>query len=450
MLYIHVALFAILISFSTTSALHWQSITTPPENTATTGGAVACAQDLCYITGGFSGGAPSNQVIVYNVTDKTSSIAIPMITPRGGHSAVIVWSDENTYTVWVIAGQSSKQLGPAAQLPNADVNDDPPGCGQVGLPCPAWASLSEVEFFDPLVGFWQSAPPYVCCTAQESCTDPPQVNCGTIQMDQGVSMLSCVTYKQEIWCFGGVTVIADGPDGDMEFSKLDVVGRLDTANFFRNPPNSVYWNLTQEGTLTEMPMKILQHSVSVYGNNAYINGGSCGTILGNCGTEYPIVPPEEEGHSRNLQDGGRRLQPPPEPFTCDDSKAMTSWASNNTWEFNFVNMTWTKLPDMRFGRCSHGTFVDSKNHLLYSVGGSFSVGEAGPEVEVLDLHNISNGWSRGPLLPQGVQSFAMTTPTFFNSSKSATNEGLIVIGPLGGDAWSQSEQHTLVVGYEGD
>jgi hypothetical protein len=105
---------------------------------------------------------------------------------------------------------------------------------------------------------------------------------------------------------------------------------------------------------------------------------------------------------------------------------------------------------MRFGRCSHGTFVDSKNHLLYSVGGSFSVGEAGPEVEVLDLHNISNGWTRGPLLPQGVQSFAMTTPTYFNSSKSSTNDGIIVIGPLGGDAWSQDEAHSLVIGYEGD
>jgi hypothetical protein len=205
MLYIYVALFAILNSISTISALHWQSITTPPENTATTGGAVACAQDLCYITGGFSQGVPSNQVIVYNVTDKTSSIAIPMITPRGGHSAVIVWSDENTYTVWA-----------------------------------AWNSLPDVEYFDPLVGFWQDAPPYQCCTAEMSCTDPPMVPCGSLQMDHGVSMLSCVTHHREIWCFGGVTVIADGTDGDMEFSKLDVVGKLDTANFFRNPPNSVH------------------------------------------------------------------------------------------------------------------------------------------------------------------------------------------------------------------
>ena len=409
---------------------------------------MACAQDLCYITGGFSGGTPTNEVIIYNVTDKTSSIAIPMITPRGGHSAVIVWSDENTYTVWAIAGQSSKQMGPAAQLPNADMNDDPPGCGQAKgqLPCPAWASLSDVEYFDPQIGFWQAAPPYACCTAQESCTDPPMVSCGTTEMDQGVSMLSCVAYHQEIWCFGGVTVVP-GSDGDFDFSKLSVVGRLDTANFFRSPSNSVYWNLTQEGSLTEMPMHILQHSVSVYGDNAYINGGSCGTVLGNCGTEYPVVPPSQ---SRNLQDGGRRLQPPPAPFSCDDDVPQTVWASNNTWQFNFKNATWTKLPDMRFGRCSHGTFVDSKNHLLYSVGGSFSVGEAGPEVEVLDLHNISNGWTRGPLLPQGVQSFAMTTPTYFNSSKSSTNDGIIVIGPLGGDAWSQDEAHSLVIGYEGD
>lgn len=418
-----------------------------PSPISLTGSSVACAQDLCYVTGGYDvAGNVNDFTASYNVTSDIWDTSIngnmePISAGRGNHASVIVWTSPSTYLVWVIGGQISIESGPQ-QMPNSDPNPDPPGCPN----CPAFLAISDVEYYDPSLGFWQDGPSIECSV-------PPSQQCDLqLGLSNGITKLTCASYGTEIYCMGGLGVRY--PDtGGGEFVPNHNVAYLQTAD-----PNAVWlFSIAADGP-APLPISIFQHSLAIYGSKIYLTGGGCYPIQGNCGdVEFPpSIIRSTKDHQSNQISTIQQSESLNDyiPFNCDDNTVRPggAYASNNTWVFDMANTTngWNILPVfMNHWRCAHGSFVDP-NGFLYVVGGSPTGGQTAPEVEILNLNNISQGWIEGPMLPIESQSFAMSVPTFYNNSRpvGALN-GLVVVGPLMGTTnWHQNLLPISIGGYE--
>ena len=439
---------------SASSSITWRTNYTDAPN-AYTGAALACAEDMCYLTGGFdNSGEVHPSVATFNVSANVWATNLePLSVGRGGHASVVVWSSPTAYTVWVIAGQVSIESGPNMPA-NADPNPNPPGCPN----CPAFLGTSAVEFYDPAVGFWQTGPYFSCSPV------PPEQECTEdLGLSNGMTRLTCAAWGRLIVCLGGLGV--EYPDtGGGDFVPSHNIAILDTTD----PVNNAWYFSVNGGgpmQVPMMPVSVHQAALAVAGSTLFMVGGGCGEVQGNCGGGVPppmagrnwraVARAEAATAARAAAAAAAASSALPTPFNCDTQSLDPNgaWASNNTLTFDANNITAGMVPVpafLTYWRCAHGAAVDPDSGALWVFGGSPVDGQTMPETEVLMLGNVSAGWARGPLLPYPVQNFAYAAPTFFNNSRPAgALGGLVVVGPIGGTtSWGQDLVATVVAGYQ--
>lgn len=307
---------------------------------------MACADDICYVTGGFeatgssrvhfssnvsypSSAVPSDAVLYFNMSDTNSSwVPNPasLTNNRASHGTSIVWSpDGSNYQVYVIGGQTSW-----------DTNDPS-----------TFEPLDTVEYYDPQLGAWQYAH----------------------SLPKPISKLSVASINQTVYAVGGLGFDIPNDDPNGAFVYLKSVYTLDTTQ-----PQSPWQSLTAN----PLPYAVFQASLTSFGSVLFLTGGSCFDQIGIC---EPGAPYKENN---------------PYPPGC------TAWNYQTVISLDTLGLnSWVTLSPLRLPRCTHGSFFDPFSLSLFVAGGAQGQFIVLASVEVLTnvLTNSSSSWSLAPLQP---------------------------------------------------
>jgi hypothetical protein len=329
----------------------WETKTVAPASLV--GASGACADELCYVTGGSTvpqadpGSPPvpvaTDDVWTFNISSGVwAPNTAPLILPRSGHSSVVVWDSPTHYTLWVIGGQQRWD----------DQQSD-------------FSPFVDVEYYDADLGAWQVGPSLPVAT----------------------SRIGCAVVNTTIFCVGGVIVYTD-PSGDTIATVTDTVRSLDTSN----PQGG--WTLR-----FTFPVPVSQAGIAAAGNTIYVAGGTC--FWAQCICEAGVPPalrgPRTGGPALPYADSPSYMLPTGSalPIPCK-SPALTP--SVYMWDTT-TQSGWIGVAPLRLPRCGGGAFFDPLSSRLFYAGGASGSDNVAATVEVFDTRNLTAGWTVAPIQP---------------------------------------------------
>ena len=344
-------LFCSFFAYSVASNYEWIHPLTPSPNSFL-GSSMACADDICYVTGGFqvtgtqnfprytknmpnftypSAAVPSDAVLYFNMSDISSTSTwtpnpASLTDDRACHGSTIVWnSDGSNYLLYVVGGQTSWDTNePSTFIP-----------------------LDTVEYYNPLLGAWQYAH----------------------ALPKPISKLAVAAINQTIYAVGGLGFDTPSDDPNGAFVYLKTVYTLDTTQQPQSP-----W---QPLTSFPLPYAVFQASLTSFGSKLFLTGGSCFDQIAIC------------------EPGAPYSKSSPYPPGC------TSWIYNNVLMYDTLGLNgWETLSPLQLARCTHGSFFDPFSLSLFVSGGAQGQFITLATVEVLtEITNSSAKWNLAPLQP---------------------------------------------------
>ncbi len=397
------------------------------------GSSMACAGDLCYVTGGVvlpGTNNGQNDVYTFNLTSGAWGAGggvAQLLVGRVFHASAVVWDSPTHYTVWAIGGQLQIEDGNDIWPTTSTEYYDPDvgavsfslgGGGPHGLVvvfprrrCGGWrfccGPLHHSPPHSPILFPFPPPPPTPQWTAGPPIGPFPPADCpGT--WHPGSGKLACTAAGTTLVCAGGHGY-ARAADGTCPPATLNHTWTLDLSV---GVPGA--WR-----PAVSLPTGVcLATLVWLGGSRVLLAGGAGG---GDCFVSGPGAAPRRAGAG-----AGAPRTVFNNAYILDLNNQLVGW--EGTWPLS--------VP--RFGV---GGFVDPGTGLVYVVGGSLvDGGEPSPvaEVEVLDPSNSTNQWAHAPILPTpslwaavaGRTSFNWTPPAAGGAGASGgcANAGAVVQG----------------------
>lgn len=332
------------------------------------GSSTACADDLCFVTGGLSepsAGEGSNDVYTYNLTGNVWSPigTLPRLNVgRMFHSTMIVWDSSTHYYVFVIGGLTAVDDGES----------------------PIYVT-SSVEYYDPDYGVWSNGP--------EIGPFPNKLYCNYQQSQTpGSAKMACAVVNTTIVCSGGQGYWIEPSTKECVVTTLNYTWALDVT----------YGIPQQWTTLPHLPTPLCLSTMAWIGNRTVmVIGGANG---GDCAIDAPNMP--------QLQRTTKHT---------NTSKFSVQTIFNNVYllDLNEPLLGWVSTWSLFNPRAGLGNIVDPYTGFVYAIGGTMvDGGDPSPiaTVEVFNPQNISQQWVPSTLLPAPMLYSAYGSRTWFNWS----------------------------------